>query len=62
MWYKGYVVHVAYVVKERACHVLKHEKAVRALDAAFAHFGPKAYLNEHFQRSLGPINQNFGAD
>jgi len=38
--------------KKRVCHILnkdRHERAVHALGATFAHIRPKSCLNEHFQ-------------
>ena len=51
---KGY----EYVQRTCLSHIesrFRHEKAVRALGAAFAHFGPETCSNEHFQRSVGAV-------
>ena len=45
---------------KRTClsHIIstfRHEKAVRALGAAFANSRPKTCSNKHFQRSVGAV-------
>ncbi|XP_030746801.1 protein GVQW3-like [Sitophilus oryzae] len=46
-------------IKRTCCSHIKsrfrHEKAVRALSAAFAHVRPKACSNEHFQRYVDAV-------
>ena len=52
------IAEVMNMSKERVCHIkstFRHEKAVRALDATFAHGRPKTCSNEHFQRSVGTV-------
>ena len=54
--------HVKKMCLSHIKSTFRHEKAVRALGAAFAHGRPKTYSNEYFQRSVGAINPSFGAD
>ena len=47
--------HVTRTCLSHIKSTFRHEKAVRALGAAFAHGRPKMCSNEHFQPSVGAV-------